>query len=158
MRIQVPIGSFVLAAVALACAPASGPPEIVLDRTACDSCGMLVSERTHAAAYRIEPGAPALVFDDIGCMLRSWRAETDVSVALAWVSDSLTEQWLDARQAWYVRSVTLPTPMGSNTRAVATREAAELLASGHEGADTLSFDELSADRLATHDGHEEGAR
>ena len=64
------IGALALAA-ALATAAcgvrAEGPPPIVVDRTPCSHCGMLISEPLYAAAYQA-PGTDARVFDDIGCL------------------------------------------------------------------------------------------
>ena len=48
----------------------TGPPEIVVDRTSCDHCRMLISDVRYAAAVEA-PNADVKVFDDIGCLLEA---------------------------------------------------------------------------------------
>src|SRR5215204_3815382 len=64
------VGSLALALVVACSARPSGPPEIVVDRTACSHCGMLISEPLYAAAFQVT-GAEARVFDDIGCLRKA---------------------------------------------------------------------------------------
>jgi nitrous oxide reductase accessory protein NosL len=88
---------------------ADGAPEIVVDRTACSHCGMLVSELVYAAAYQVA-GADARVFDDLGCLRKAARGErTDLRV---WVHDATTGAWIDGRAATFVSSAEIRTPMG----------------------------------------------
>jgi copper chaperone NosL len=103
-----------------ACGPAaSGPPPITLDETACDHCGMLVSDLAFAAAYRNEEGE-ARVFDDIGCLLRELP-----SPARVFVHDYETSEWLDGESAFFVRPESIQTPMGGGIVAFSSRESAE---------------------------------
>ena len=53
---------------------ADGPPDIVVDRTACATAGCSISEPVYAAAYRT-PRSEARVFDDIGCLLEAAARE-----------------------------------------------------------------------------------
>jgi copper chaperone NosL len=99
---------------------ASGPPAIALDETACAHCGMLVSDLAFASAYRT-PAGDALVFDDLGCLLRARPSEG----ARVWVKDYETSEWLDAEAAYFVRSQSIETPMGGGIVAFSTREAAQ---------------------------------
>jgi copper chaperone NosL len=103
---------------------ASGPPPITLDETACDHCGMLVSDLAFAGSYRTEEGN-ARVFDDIGCLLR----ELPSSGARVYVHDYEGSGWLDGETAFFVRSKFLQTPMGGGIVAFPSRESAER----HEG-------------------------
>jgi copper chaperone NosL len=112
---------------------ASGPPSIVLDRTSCAGCGMLVSDLRFAAAYRTEEGEE-LVFDDIGCFLRNLPA---AGASRVWVKDYETSEWVDGETAFYVRSRAVETPMSGGIVAFASREAAER----HEG-ELLRFADL----------------
>jgi copper chaperone NosL len=114
------------------CGPASSlPPPIALDETACDHCGMLVSDLNFAAAYRTEDGE-GRVFDDVGCMLE----ELPASGARTWVKDFDSSEWLDAEAAFFVRSPSISTPMGSGIVAFAAIEAAR------ERGDVLRFSDL----------------
>src|SRR5262245_24799777 len=70
---------------------ADGPPEILVDRTACSHCGMLISEPLYAAAYRA-PGADPRVFDDIGCLLEAARREPHADALRFWFQDAASPQ------------------------------------------------------------------
>jgi copper chaperone NosL len=107
--------------VTIACGPpTSGPPEILVDRTACDHCMMLISDPLFAAAFR--GGGREAVFDDIGCMLVEVAAGAETQASTIWVHDYQSGRWLDAADAVFVRSAQISTPMASGI--VATRERA----------------------------------
>ena len=135
---------FVIVAVALlsaACsAAAAGPPEIVVDRTACSHCGMFVSEPIYAAAYQAHGNEPRL-FDDIGCMLEAVRRETASPIEI-WVQDAAGAGWLDADRAIFVASVDIRTPMSGGVLAYADAAAAEKAAATHRGSVLRSLPEL----------------
>lgn len=143
MKTKGALGLVAVLALAAACAPAEGPPQITVDRTACYACGMLVSEPRYAAAYRV-PGGEARTFDDVGCMLEALAGEAEADSATVWVQASVAGGWLDARTAWYVRAPGLTTPMGSGIHAVPGQEAARLLAERTAEAETLDFAALLA--------------
>jgi copper chaperone NosL len=108
----------------VACAARSlGPPEIVLDRSVCSQCGMLISERIYAAALRASDGHEQ-VFDDIGCLLAvlGTSSETD---ARAWFHDGVSGAWIDGPAPVFVTSPMLRTPMAGGVIAFADRAAAE---------------------------------
>ena len=117
-----------------------GPPEIVVDRTACSHCGMLVSEPVYAAAYQA-PGVEPRVFDDIGCMLEAVRRETS-SPASVWSQDATGGGWLDAHEAVFVASPHVRTPMSGGVLAYADAAAAEQAVAAHGGEVVRSFHEL----------------
>jgi copper chaperone NosL len=139
----------VAVAATIACGvKADAPPEIVVDRTACSHCGMLVSEPVFAAAYRIE-GSEARVFDDVGCLVDAVRREPRRDAIRFWFHDVADGSWIDGTAAVFVKSTSLRTPMAGGivayrdgnaaargaaavqARVVGTLEA--LLASGTEG-------------------------
>jgi copper chaperone NosL len=125
--------AFVAALAGAACgARADGPPHIEEDRTACAHCGMLVSERLFAAAYRSRAGE-AKVFDDIGCLLNAAKAEPDPASLEFWFHDAATGQWIDGRRAVIVHSASLETPMGGGMVAYGTAEAAAAAVGPHRG-------------------------
>jgi len=89
---------------------------------------MAISEKRYAAQL-IDLGGNARKFDDIGCMLRSSRER-----AAAWfVMDYQQQQWIDARQAWFVTSKAIPSPMASGIAAVGDKSRAEDLARKYQG-------------------------
>ncbi len=134
-----------VALLALACgAPPSGAPEIVVDRTACSHCGMLVSEPIYAAAYQAA-GSDAKVFDDIGCMLESIHREglreSDAGLRM-WFHDGNDGAWIEREQAVFVHSPSIPTPMAGGIVAFRDGAAAERAAGKHSGQVVRSMSEL----------------
>jgi copper chaperone NosL len=131
-----------LPAISCSAAPA-GPPEIVVDQTACSHCTMLVSEPSYAAAYQV-PGAEARAFDDIGCMLQAMRragieAGGDVRM---WFHDADNRQWIEEGAAVFVVSSEIRTPMGGGIVAYRNGTRAEEAAAQHHGRIVRSVSEL----------------
>ena len=130
-----------VALLAAACgARVIGPPEIVEDRTLCSHCGMLVSEPSLAAAYRVH-GADSRIFDDIGCMLDALHREAGPADTV-WVQDAAGGGWLDADEATFVASAEFRTPMGGGVLAYADSGAAQKAATAHRGRVMRSRHEL----------------
>lgn len=73
----------------------------------------------------------------------------------AWVHDYTTEQWLDASDAWYVRSPEIQTPMGGGIVAFAKREDADSLAAQRDG-EVLRWETLIDQPATAAHGHDEG--
>src|SRR5207248_5376022 len=88
---------------------------------ATDTCAkwrMATSEFRYAAELALSDGE-VIKFDNIDCMVRDAVAHSLKDKAAAWfVMDSEGRQWLDARQALLVKSVSIPGPMGSGILAV----------------------------------------
>ena len=120
-----------LLATAGCAAPADGPPEIVVDRSACSQCGMLVSERVYAAAYRV-PGAEARVFDDIGCLIAAARQD-GAGPRRFWFHDGADGAWIEGDAAVFVASPHLRTPMGGGMLAYREESAAVFAAGRSRG-------------------------
>jgi copper chaperone NosL len=130
--------SVALLAVGCRAAPA-GPPEIVVDRTACSHCGMLISEPLYAAAYRAE-GADAQVFDDIGCLRKAAREES--TPLTLWFHDADDRSWIERAAPVFVESDAIRTPMGGGVIAYRDRAAAERAAAKYNGRVIASVAEL----------------
>ena len=113
-----------LALVVAGCVRAPvGPPEIVLDRTACRRCSMLVSEAASAAAALPAGAAEAWVFDDAGCLFAALAEEPGGGeAARVWLQDAEGGGWIDAAGAVLVAVPGGLTPLGSGI--VAFRDAA----------------------------------
>jgi nitrous oxide reductase accessory protein NosL len=132
----------VLAAALLAAACAArldGPPDIVLDRTPCSRCGMLISETLYAAAYQA-PGAEARVFDDIGCLRDAARNES--GPLRIWVHDASDGRWVNGVEARFVSSPSIRTPMGGGFLAFRDPAAAHVAAARHNGRIIGSFEKI----------------
>ena len=122
-----------IALLVSACSGASldGPPDIVVDRTACAHCTMLISEPRYAAAYEA-PGAEAKVFDDIACLLQAAGAETATGLRF-WFHDGNDGQWIEGEAATFVASPEFRTPMGGGMMAYRDPAAAAQAAGRYRG-------------------------
>ena len=105
----------------------AAPPAIVMDRSACSRCGMLISERAYAAAVRSADGHDRL-FDDIGCLVAAVR-ERPASDAQYWFHDAGDGDWITAGRPVFVASPDIRTPMGGGIVAYRSLSAAERAAS-----------------------------
>jgi hypothetical protein len=101
-------GALVMILAGCAGAP-DRPPAIVIDRTACARCGMLVSEARFAAASRTGAEA-ARIFDDIGCLVADQR-ESKRPADRFWFHDAGSGEWI-AGPPSFIQSTSIRTPMG----------------------------------------------
>ena len=109
---------------AVACAArATVPPAILMDRSACSKCGMLISERAYAAAIRWPDGHDQ-VFDDIGCLVAAVR-QTPARDAQYWFHDAVSGEWITGASPVFVISPELRTPMGGGIVAYLDQASAE---------------------------------
>jgi copper chaperone NosL len=121
-------------------ARASGPPAILLDRSACARCGMLISERAYAAAITFPDGRTQL-FDDVGCLVAAARQQTGPDVRY-WFHDDADGTWIEGTNPVFVVSPALNTPMGGGIVAFRDRAAAERVAQLKAGRVVSSVTEL----------------
>jgi copper chaperone NosL len=156
---EVGIGSARAASVAIALAAFAGlstagcdrlpldePPELHYGEDPCAQCRMIVSEERFATAVVAERDGRLEVFpfDDVSCQLR-WEESTSAEVRARWVHDHGTGAWLPAADAFYVRSTSIRSPMGSGVLARSSRSGAEEEA-GRRNGDVLTWTELRAGR------------
>lgn len=120
------------------------PPDIVYGEDICQRCSMIINEARYAAAYVTEDGQ-ARRFDDIGGMV-AYTAEVADDVAVFWVHDFDSEEWLKAEEAHYVMGDHI-TPMGFGTIAFAQRDRAEAWAA-EQGGMVMTFADLLNGELA----------
>ncbi len=114
------------------------PPDIRYGEDSCERCLMIINEARYAAAYVTEPGETRR-FDDIGGMF-AYNDEISEDVAVFWVHDFDTEEWLKADEAFYVKSQK-QTPMGFGIIAFADQQRADQWAAENDGI-SLSFSDL----------------
>ena len=114
------------------------PPEIRYGEDICVRCSMIVNEARYAAAYVTAEGE-ARLFDDIGGMF-DYNAQMNEEVAVFWVHDFDTEEWLKADQAYYVEGDYI-TPMGYGIVAFSEESRADAWAAENEGM-IIAFDNL----------------
>jgi copper chaperone NosL len=109
---------------------AAAPPAIVMDRSACSRCGMLISEPAYAAAIR-QPDGHDQLFDDIGCLVAKVR-ESSLSDAHYWFHDAADGGWITDTTPVFLVSPGLRTPMGGGIVAYRAAASAER-AAGRQG-------------------------
>lgn len=108
---------FVVALTGCGGDPGTGPVEVKWDRTACERCRMVLSDRSHSAQVRFtDPGGRSrvMVFDDIGCAVvwlddKPWKSAPTTEV---WVNDHRDGRWIDARKAFYLPGHVTPMEYG----------------------------------------------
>lgn len=133
----------VLASLPLAnCAAAidpTKPPAIRYGEDVCSACGMIISDRAYAAAYRTTGGEVRL-FDDLGEMILYHQRQRE-TVATFFVQDYETRTWLRTDEAYHVVSPELRTAMGTGVVALASPVNAQALAARLRG-QVLRFETL----------------
>ncbi|HFD79772.1 MAG TPA: protein NosL [Gammaproteobacteria bacterium] len=97
--------------------PETGPVEVKWDRDTCHRCGMVLSDRRHAAQVR---GGPAgertrvYLFDDIGGAIvwlqeQPWKNDPRTEL---WVTDYRNGHWIDGFKATYLSGQRTPMDFG----------------------------------------------
>jgi len=88
---------------------------IQYDESVCIDCGMIISDERYASATIVEGerGSEALLFDDVGDQVRYEYMHPNLVIVARWVHDQNTREWIDAEEAFFIRSKSLHTPMAS---------------------------------------------
>lgn len=94
---------------ALGCKKGFKPVDI-LPGDVCSLCKMHITEKKFAAEY-ITKNRTVKKFDDIGCMVESYLKEKE-KVAVIYVVDFETGEWIKAQDAVFVRGFTTPMNWG----------------------------------------------
>lgn len=102
---------------------------------------MAISENRYAAEL-VDAEGVLVKFDSMECLLRYATAHGLQNRASAWfVMDYSRREWLDARQSFFVKSASIPGPMGNGIIAARDEKQAEELARRFSG-QPLRFDQL----------------
>jgi hypothetical protein len=103
--------------------PGTGPVEVTWDRDPCARCGMVLSDRAHAAQVRVKGANGSRVvrlFDDLGCAVVWLDSEGLADDAVeVWVADHRGVGWLDAFTAHFVLGNPTPMQYGVSARVAA---------------------------------------
>ena len=109
---------------------ADGPPEIVVDRTPCSHCGMLISEP------HLRGGIPGDGLRRAGVRRHRMPSRTRRGRRAVrsryWFHDADDGAWIDGPQASFVTSPDIRTPMGGGLIAYRDPSAAERSAARHQ--------------------------
>lgn len=113
--------SFSLGLLLMSCSeePKTGPTKVTFDRDVCERCRMLISDRFHVAQVRGGELQQAYKFDDVGGAVlwleeQTWKDDEKTEV---WVANHKTGEWLNAKNAWYVRENHTPMNYGFSAEA-----------------------------------------
>jgi len=117
MYARILLSLFMLLLLACTPEPETGPGDVRWDRETCTRCNMSIGDRNYAAQVRGgDAGAKKQLykFDDIGCAIvwlqqQGWKDDSSTEI---WVADFRNGQWLDARQASYVKDKLTPMNYG----------------------------------------------
>jgi len=77
--------------------------DIHWDRDMCARCKMVTSDRDNSVEIINPNNGKYYVFDDIGCTLL-WFEDEDIkwkNIAKIWITDAITGEWIDGRDAYY---------------------------------------------------------
>lgn len=135
-----PLALFAVALLFACAAHVAGAPELVIDRSQCGKCGMLISDLAYSASLRGSDGSEK-TFDDIHCLTQFVKGGKDAGLKI-WVHDFDGEGFIDAASAHYVIASSIHAPMGGRVVAFAQLDAAEKFAGANGGRLVDSFDEL----------------
>ncbi len=124
----------------VACSPEPQPIEYGLD--ACYACRMNIVDARHAAELVTEKGK-IYKFDAIECMVPYYNNHSDETpFALVLVSDyAQPGALIDGRTSQFLISEAIPSPMGGNLSALASREEADQLLEDN-GGDVYDWSQL----------------
>jgi copper chaperone NosL len=120
--------------------PKFEPVEIAAEDM-CAFCKMAISEKPYAAELLTRDG-DAFKFDDIGCLANQLKTRQNRrDIAAFFVVDYDSREWVNAEQAYFVRSEEFKTPMSGRVVAFKDRSKAEEAAAKYHGS-LLGFDEV----------------
>ncbi len=135
---------FCSALLLTACQQGLPQPVDITAEDMCRHCKMAISERRYAAEFLSKDGDP-YKFDDIGCMVRYLETGQEKKDVVAYfVMDFHSQEWIDAEQAYFVKSSSLKTPMGGNIAAFKYMSGAEEATAAY-GGKPLRFADLSGE-------------
>lgn len=89
-----------------------GMKEVHWDRDICERCKMIISEKKFAVQVMNPHNNQTYFFDDLGCAVIWFKEENQdwFNEAKIWINDSVSGQWLNAKEAIYLPDTL--TPMG----------------------------------------------
>ncbi len=135
------IGLLLIALWLAGCGAQKFEPVEIAAEDMCAFCKMAISEKQYAAEFLNRDG-DVFKFDDIGCLANQLKTRQNRrNVAALYVVDYDARRWIDAQQAYFVRSEEFKTPMSGRVVAFKDRLKAEEAAAKYHGR-PLGFDEV----------------
>ncbi len=119
------------------------PKKINFGTDACHFCKMTIVDTQHAAQFVTTKGK-AYKFDAIECMVNQLKVWDGPEIKLTLVSDySNQTELIDAKNATYLISESIPSPMGAFLSSFEMRENAERIKS-ESGGEILTWKQLQS--------------
>ncbi|WP_121626269.1 hypothetical protein [Poseidonibacter antarcticus] len=87
------------------------PVDIKLNHFQDSQCGMTIVNKRHSA-QAVAPDGRTWFFDDVGCMSLWYHNIKFQKEATLWVYTNDTNEYINARDAWYMRTDTTPMNYG----------------------------------------------
>lgn len=108
-----------------------GPQPIKINHDQCDFCRMTITENQFSCEIETDK-SKIYKFDDLTCMRKFAKANGSIPVAHYWISNySKPGTFIDAANAFFVKSEQFMSPMNGNTAATDNETAANELAHQH---------------------------
>lgn len=119
-----------------------GPEPVVLNSDRCENCRMVISDGKFAAEIITRKGR-IFKFDDLRCMQAYVKEKANQRILSFLVNDFEAQNDLtDVSKIWFVTHEDLRSPMGGNTAAFISKEAAEKLAAKYH-VKTMSWEDMN---------------
>lgn len=109
----------------------TGPEAIKLNQDNCAFCKMSISDAKFATEVVTDKGR-VYKFDDLHCMLGFVKADANFKGTLYAVPAEDEKTFVVAKEAFYVKSDAIKSPMEGHTLAYKSKQAAEVAAKGYE--------------------------
>ncbi|MDE5415650.1 nitrous oxide reductase accessory protein NosL [Alkalihalobacterium chitinilyticum] len=77
----------------------------------CNECNMIMGDNQYATQIHLTNGQ-YFMFDDIGCHYQWLKQYSDREIAVQYVRDYHTLEWLEIEDAYFVYDASIQTPMG----------------------------------------------
>jgi copper chaperone NosL len=124
-----------------ACGGVSLEPVALSPEDMCAHCKMAIAEKQYAAEFITKDG-DVLKFDDLSCLASYVAARKNrEQIAVVYVMDFETKQWLKAEEAVFAQAANFRTPMSGGIAAFKDKVRAEAVA---QQGRLLSFEEVLA--------------
>ncbi|MFN3603869.1 MAG: nitrous oxide reductase accessory protein NosL [Leptonema sp. (in: bacteria)] len=115
----------------LYCAP-KAPVDIQVGQEECALCKMKIVDLKFNTQLQTSKGK-ILHFDSIECLVRWLEQNKEVAIKNAWVKDYTTGEWVVYKDAYYLASKNLPSPMGAFLSSYKNKESVEKIQKEKDG-------------------------
>ncbi len=100
------------------------PRDLEYGEDECHYCSMKIVEKKFGAQIVTEKGKIQM-YDSAECLIREALKHPEEKYSHLKVTNYLTDEWLDAEQAYFLVSESLPSPMGANLTSYKTKNEAD---------------------------------